>query len=174
MKRVKAILYYIITALCIAGCSSVSAVNSPETAKTAVIHEIKYSNKGSRSEGRSGYLKINGIVLPDCFTAVVVNKKVYTFKTKNTTWGDDGYFPLDGETPESVYPVIDKKINDTDLVKGWCEVSGRYSNVPDNWIFVKWGNGSAVLSPSKISELVKAKSLTMLSRNTMFKGKGLK
>lgn len=150
------------------GCSSVSAKTGADAADIIVSHEVKYSNKGTRSEGRSGFLKINGIAVPDCFTAIVADGKIYTFRSKKTMWGDDGYFPLDGESVESVYHFENKKISDSDLAKGWSEVSGRYLNVPAHWIFVKWENGSAVLAPDKIDLFVKTRSINTLPRNTMF------
>jgi len=171
MKRLSIILFLSPAVLFFFGCKSASAKSGPDYAKPAVTHDIKISNKGTRSEGRSGYLKINGVSLPDCFNAVAADGRVYTFKTRGTAWGDDGYFPEDDLTVEYVYPSTDKKLSDADLAAGWSEVSEHYSNVPAGWIFVKWQNGSAAVSPDRIDQLVKEKSIRQIRRNTMFSGK---
>jgi len=173
MKKILAILSILAACAVITGCATASA----KSGSVVVKHEIKYSNKGTRSEGRSGYLIINGITLPDCFSKVAAEGKIYSFKTKSTTWGDDGYFPVEGKSIESVFPAINKKLSDTDLLNGWSEVIGSYLNVPANWIFVKWETGSAVLSPDKVDELVKIKSLKLIPRNAKlsgFSGKSMK
>lgn len=166
MKRLFILLAILSVSVLFSGCTSVSAKGS--SAKISVEHEIKYSNKGTRSEGRSGYLKINGTVIPDCFSTVVADSRVFAFKTKSTMWGDDGYFPFEGASAESVYPNIDRKVSDADIARGWREVAGRCGNVPETWIFVKWDGGSAAVSPEKTGELVKTKSLRQIRRNSMF------
>jgi len=166
MKKLSVYLILLIISINLTGCTFASAKTG--SSKLSVIHEIKYSNKGTRSEGRSGYLKINNIVIPDCFTLVIVEDKIFSFKTKNTLWGDDGYFPVADKSAESFYPAIKKSISDSDLARGWSEVEGRYQNIPSHWIFVKWHNGSAAVAPEKIDEFVKSKSLSHIPRNTMY------
>jgi len=170
MKKIINILSIVLVCAAITGCATASA----KSGSAVVKHDIKYSNQGTKSEGRSGYLTVNNIVVPDCFNKVAADGKVYTFKTKNTTWGNDGYFPSDGESVESVFPVVNKKISDADLQQGWSEVSGQYSNVPVQWIYVKWSGGSAALSPDKIDAFVKAKSLKVIPRNNMHSDKMMK
>ncbi len=166
MKKTFAAIAIIILAGFFFGCTSASAKNG--SGKLSVIHEIKYSNKGSRSEGRSGYLKINGVLLPDCFTKVVADGKIYSFRTKSLMWGNDGYFPDETSSLKLVYPPVNKYISDADISIGWSEVEGHYLNIPEQWIFVKWNIGSAVVSPDKIDALVEAKSLIPIPRNRMF------
>lgn len=170
----KYILFLFLAAAFLSGCVSSSAKSAKSGPEITVNHEIKYSNEGTKSEGRSGYLKINGMTIPDCFTQVVAEGKVYTFRSKKTKWGDDGYFPLEGKSAESVYPPVNKNITDADLSRGWSEVTGRYLNVPSHWIFVKWEKGSAVSAPDKIDLLVKTKSLETLPRNKIFSERKLK
>lgn len=166
MKRYLMFLIVFIMPVYISSCSIVSVINP--SGKLSVIHEIKYTNKETRSEGRSGYLKINNIVIPDCFSLVIVEDKIYSFKTKKTLWGDDGYFPVADKSSESFYPAVSKNISDSDLARGWIEVEGRYLNIPVNWIFVKWYNGSAAVAPEKIDEFVKSKSFSRIPRNSMY------
>jgi hypothetical protein len=151
MKKLSASIIFLILSVYLSGCTFTSAKTS--SSKLTVIHEIKYTNKGSRSEGRSGYLKINDIVIPDCFTLVVADDKVYYFITKNTLWGDDGYFPVADKSAESFYPSVNKRISESDLSRGWSEIEGHYTNVPSFWIFVKWYNGSAAVDPEKMMNL---------------------
>ena len=157
MKRTFAAIAIIMLAGLFTSCNSVS-----------VIHEIKYSNKGTRSEGRSGYLKINGALIPDCFSRVVADGRVYSFRTKSVMWGNDGYFPVEGASAESVYPPVDKSISDADIARGWSEVTGRYKDVPAGWIFVQWQGGSAAVSPDKIDAMVREMSLNRIPRNSLF------
>ncbi len=170
MKKIFTILSVLTICAVITGCTTASA----KSGSAVVKHEIKYSNKGSRSEGRSGYLIINDVSLPDCFIKVAAEGKVYSFKTKNTTWGNDGYFPAEDESVESVFPEVNKKISDNDLLQGWSEVSGRSANLPVNWILVKWSNGSAAISPDKIDVFLKAKTLNIIPRNNVFNDKMMK
>jgi hypothetical protein len=170
MKKIITILSIISLCAIITNCTTASA----KSGSGVVKHEIKYSNKGSRSEGRSGYLIVNDFTLPDCFNKVAAEGKVYSFKTKSTTWGDDGYFPVEGESVESVFPAVNKKISDSDLLQGWSEIPGRYVNIPSHWILVKWSNGSAALSPDKIDAFIKVKTLNLIPRNSMFNEKMMK
>lgn len=166
MKKLSIYLILLILSIYLTGCTFASAKTS--SSKLSVIHEIRYTNKGTRSEGRSGYLKINDIVIPDCFTLVVAENRVYYFITKNTLWGDDGYFPVADKSAESFYPAVSKNITDSDLARGWSEVERRYLNIPAHWIFVKWYNGSAAVAPERIDEFIKSKSLNLIPRNTMY------
>jgi hypothetical protein len=174
MKKIIIILYLFAFLICITGCNSASAKNTVTDKKKEVTHEIKYNNKGTKSEGRSGFLKINGYLIPDTFLFIVVDGNLFKFYQKRNTWGDDGYFPSENEMIESIYPSVNKNINIDDLTKGWSEVSGRYLNVPSHWIFVKWDNGSAVISPEKIDDFIKIKSLKIISRNIMFGSEKMK
>ncbi len=171
MKKTDIIFMLIIASALFCGCTTF--FSKAGNAERVLTHEIRYSHKGSKSEGRSGYLNFKNVLLPDCFSTVVDGGMVYIFKSKNTTWGDDGYFPSDGEPAERVYPSVNNRISDEDISRGWCEVTGHYINAPAGWIFVKWSNGSAVLSPVKVDEFVKVKSIRLIPRNTMFSGKTL-
>lgn len=174
MRRFLFVLFISAAVSCFSGCKSVSEKPGLYSKKPVVTLEIQISGKGTKSEGSSGYLVINGVRIPDCFFTVVADGKVYTFKTKSMLWGEDGYFPDHNILSGSVYPSADKKISDTDLAAGWSEVSERCQNVPDGWIFVIWENGRAAVSPDKIDQLVKAKSIRQIQRNTMFSGKIIK
>lgn len=170
MKKAYKIIFLIIISVILSGCATLFS----KSGKSILNHEIKYSKKGSKSERRSGYLKAESMLIPDCFNTVVDGSRVYIFKSKNTTWGDDGYFPAEDESAEKVYPSVNKNIDDSDLSRGWSEVTGRCLNVPEGWIFVKWNGGSAVVTPGKIDELVKVKDIKLLPRSRMFTEKMLK
>lgn len=161
-------LFAVIIVLVFYGSGCTTVMPQESSTKLSVVHEIKYSNKGTRSEGRSGYLKINGKLLRDCFNLVVAGGKVYTFMSKQMIWGDDGYMPLEIESPENYWPAADKTLSDADIARGWYEENLRCTNTPQDWIFVKWSSGSASVSPDKIEELIKVKFLNDIPRNTMF------
>ncbi|MBP7344697.1 MAG: hypothetical protein KA982_08230 [Clostridia bacterium] len=156
--------YFIITFLLLS-CSSAPVINSaPVTdGKIRISHDVSYRNKGSRSESRSGYLTIDGIILPDCFTLVVVDGKSYMFLQRKQRWGNDGYFPSEDKKYSPVRK-IDKSMTDSDIARGWCNSEGIMKNMPNGWIFVKWENGSAVVMPSKIPVLIAEKKIKPLPR----------
>jgi hypothetical protein len=164
MKNIVIALSMVIFIL--SACGIITAMGKTSAnKKITVVHEVKYTKKGTRSEGKSGYLIIDNVILPDCFIKIVADRKVFEFKTKNNTWGSDGYFPSENEQADVIYSVQAGTISDVDISKGWSEVSGRRSNVPDGWIFVQWENGSAAVAPDKISELINKKSIKQIQRH---------
>jgi hypothetical protein len=142
---------------------SMGKTNAP-----AVEHYIKYSNKGSKSEARSGYLKVNGFIVPDNFLTVVAGGEVYHFYMRKYMWGNDGYFPDKDSKVEQVCPATDLLLSDDDLARGWTIVKGRPSNAPLKWIYVIWKNGSAVVAPERLEDFVLKNNIPSLPRSLMF------
>jgi len=163
-EMISMLKYFIITFLLLS-CSSAPVINSaPVTdGKIRISHDVSYRNKGSRSESRSGYLTIDGIILPDCFTLVVVDGKSYMFLQRKQRWGNDGYFP---EEDQKKYNAVNSNelISDSDIKRGWLYADRIMKNMPNGWIFVKWESGSAVVMPSKISEMINEKKIKTLPR----------
>lgn len=137
-----------------------SCVTSP-----MVSEQVTYTNKGSKSEGRSWNLIVDGTKLPDCFSAILVNGKLYLFKTKKWLWGDDGYVLTDASINADLYfPTIEREISKDELAQGWADVKGRFDKKPAGWFFVKWYGGMAALSTDKIETFVREKSLKTIPR----------
>ncbi len=168
MKKLLLLLFPAVFAFLSYGCNAGSVKPDGICAKPFVRLDIKITAKGTKSEGRSSYMSINGIPVPDCFNMVIADGRVYTFITKRYLWGDDGYFQDTDVKMESVYPPAGKRIGDADIESGWSEISERYLNVPEGWVFVKWDGGSAAVSPEKISLLVETKKISRIQRNAMF------
>lgn len=65
------------------GCNS-----TVHTENSAVLqHNIKYSNKGTRFEGRHGFMvTISGSRIPECYTYVFDNKQGYTYLERKHPW----------------------------------------------------------------------------------------
>ena len=130
-----------------------------------VYNNVEYSNKGSKSEARSWQLVVNGKTIPDYFSAVLVNDKLYVFKTRAWQWGDDGYVYMEErESVDKYFPKTVYTVSKNDLALGMAEVSGRFDNMPRDWFLVKWDGGIAALSAEKIEALVKEKSLQTIPR----------
>ena len=162
-EMISMLKYFIITLLLLS-CSSTPVINSaPVTdGKIRISHDVSYRNKGSRSESRSGYLTIEGISLPDCFSLVIVDGKSYVFLQRKQRWGRDGYFPEEDQKKYAEHS--NEEISDSDLKRGWFNADGIMKNIPNGWIFVEWESGSAVVMPSKISEMINEKKLKTLPR----------
>lgn len=157
--------YIIITFILLSCASSPVTDSAAETdSKLRIAHDVSYRNKGSRSESRSGYLTIDGIILPDCFNMVLVDDKSYVFFQRSLRWGNDGYFPAEDDKKYSSVRKIDKSMSDSDIARGWCNSEGIMKNMPNRWIFVKWESGSALVLPSKITALIAEKKIKPLPR----------
>lgn len=124
---------------------------------------VEYEREGSRSEARNGYLEADGIMLPDCFTAVLSGEDLYVFSTRKHLWGDSGYFPADYSLADSLFPAVEHKITAEELSRGWAETKGR-CKLPEGWLMVKWNGGCAALLPKSADALAEAKALKPIPR----------
>lgn len=138
--------------------------------KPHIEHWIKYSNKGTRSEARSGYLKVDGYVVPDNFMTVIVDGKTYNFYMRKYIWGNDGYFPDNDADIQALCPHLQEALTNEQIIQGWAMVKGRPFNTPDNWIYVIWKDGTAVVSPEKLNEFVEKNRIPPLPRRLILEG----
>ncbi|MEJ5363214.1 MAG: hypothetical protein WBK20_09260 [Spirochaetota bacterium] len=141
-----------------------------KTKKPNVEHWIEYSNKGTRSEARSGYLRVDGYLVPDNFMTVIVGDKAYKFYMRKYLWGNDGYFPDKDSDITALCPEIAKALTEEEISQGWAIVKGRPFNTPINWIYVIWKDGTAVVSPEKLIEFIERNHIPPLPRNLMIEG----
>ena len=151
-------------------CGSAEVRNEEAPKKLQVAHSVTYGHKGTKSESRSGSLSVNGEVLPDVFTAIEADGKLYTFRTRTQLWGSDGYFPA--EDSAAAFPSGKASAGKEELARGWYEPA-RSGDLPSGWILVKWEGGSAAVSSAKIKDFIAAKLLKPIPRTGMF-GRTLK
>jgi len=145
----------------------IGAYSMGKSASPVVEHYVKYSNKGTRSEARSGYLKVNGFIVPDNFVTVVAGGNIYHFYMRKYMWGNDGYFPDKNSDAAALCPAIERILSSEELARGWAIVDGWPINTPSQWIYVIWKNGSAVVAPEKIDEFIKRNNIVPLPRSLM-------
>ncbi len=147
---------------CSAGCESSNQRTSNCSNTLNVNHSVIYSRKGTRSESRTGNLKINGIEIPRNFTMVIAKGKVYHFKPKTTLWGNNGYWPsaeIDVKSRTNSSGIF---LSEKDLKRGWSEGSIVYTDTPCGWIYVEWEHGKAMVSIHKINKLIKTRNIKSL------------
>ncbi|HNX60228.1 MAG TPA: hypothetical protein PKK43_14095 [Spirochaetota bacterium] len=130
-----------------------------------VVNSVTYRHKGTRSESRSGSLTIDGIKIPDTFTYVLCDGKMFRFYQRTQRWGKDGYFPSD-EPVSSVFPDATSNPDAASADKGWRDVKGRSDSVPAHWIYVRWDGGMVAVEVSHIGEFVKTRNIKPISRMT--------
>jgi hypothetical protein len=112
---------------------------------------VSYSNKGTRSESRHGYLFLNGKEIPDVYRLVICNDRAFKFFQRRHMWGRDGYFPVKTEGGEI---VKDGSHAGTEAIRReYYRGNVRYENTPEDWIFVRWDGGAAFVSPERIADL---------------------
>lgn len=130
------------------GCNS-----TVYTENSALLqHVIKYSNKGTRSEARQGYLEtISGVRIPECFSYVSDNKQGYTYLERKNPWGDSGYFPV---TEYKAVTVSGKSIPPEDLQRGWYKSSVKYSGTPGTWLYGESESGSYFFDAGHVNDLI--------------------
>lgn len=161
MNRIlSGIMIFVLTAY-LSACQG-SQIKTQDAKKNDVAHEVTYTHKGTRSEGKSGYLTVDGIKIPDTFSYLLCGGELFKFHQKFQAWGIDGYFPTQ-ESAASVFPSGSAP-DAAAFAAGWADVSGTSRAIPANWIYVKWNNGMAAVSPAKIEDFVKEKKLERLQR----------
>ena len=144
-----------------------------------VKHKITYSQKGSRSEAQHGHLKINGKRVAAHFSYIIVNKKHFSFFTRQHLWGFDGYHPVTKKEMKTTIQNSDKAITKTHKTRGWYIGSKKLIGTPDNWLYLKWGAGEGFSLFEKIPDLIKINKIPFLKRRGlppgfMIKSKGIK
>ena len=130
------------------GCNS-----TVHTENSAVLqHNIKYSNKGTRSEARHGFLVTDtGVRIPECFTYVSDNKQGYTYLERKNPWGDSGYFPA---VENKAVSVSSKQISPEDIKRGWYKSSVKFSGTPGSWLYGESESGSYFFDAGSVDDLI--------------------
>ena len=129
-----------------------------------IVQKITYSNKGSRSEARHGYLLYKGKSIPDVFNKIIYKSNVYIFFQRIEMWGDDGYFPYNEEIK---IKDSNDNISKEQLEKGWYLGKDRLQGTPENWIYVEWEDKSAFLSLDKINPFTREFEMETIDRQQL-------
>ena len=147
----KTILLFILL-LTFISCKALE-VNSQE--KEAILkHEVTYTNKGTKAEGKVGKLKYNGEYIPTIFSYITDSDKSYVFTVNKTIWGEHQYFPM----KERLYVSIsEKEISVDELDKGFYLGNFKLKNTPNSWIKVSWAGESAFIDINRIFDVLKEK-----------------
>lgn len=114
--------------------TAVSCVSAP-VENIEIRHEIRITNKGSRSEGEWGIILINERELPSYFLQVIAGNTQYEFVTREFLWSKGGYWST-GTVPTA--PQHNGTISQKELSIGWYESDSdnRKKRTPDFWIWV--------------------------------------
>ncbi|MFP4481454.1 MAG: hypothetical protein ACLFN0_01510 [Thermovirgaceae bacterium] len=127
-----------------------------------MYHWITYSAKGSRSEARHGHIEIEGYTLPDVFTGLVYRGVGVGFRTRTYQWGNDGYWPdARVSLPGEEAPPLAAEARE----RGWTVSGGTPADFPDEWIHVKWKDGSAFVAADRLKDFVAKMDLPLLRRH---------
>lgn len=119
-----------------------------------------FSARGSRSEARHHFLKIEGYSVPDVFLRLKYGKYTFTFNARNNQWGDDGYLRSPGFEISPSSDLLSEELRKT----GWYEGRERLEGTPENWIYGEWENSAVFSAPEKLTEAVKTLNPPILSR----------
>jgi len=143
---------------------ALSCSTAAEREGRIIMDEVEYSRKGTRSEAEHGMLYIGGSRLPDCFTLVHHKGRTWNFHQRTGLWGRDGYFPVEGSGVRDIITATADPLDCESLAKGWREGTALHQNTPENWIFVRWPDGSAFVDPLRINDMVKALGIKPIPR----------
>lgn len=115
-------------------------------------HKIEVTNKGTKSEGITGYIYYKDYKFPNVFEIVQDNENSYKFKKSQVLWGEHGYI----KSSEMKKIIEDnKKISKLDLDNGYYIGKSRLKNTPKNWIYVEWNENKAFIDLEKIDYVMK-------------------
>lgn len=140
-------------------CSSLD-VNSAETSKS-VTHEIITTNKGTKSEGTTGKLKVGNYYIPAIFMYVTDSGKTYQYTVNNKLWGKHEYFPMEKKMTETIGT---KEISQSEIDLGYYIGVAKLKGTPTNWIYVKWNTNSAYINLERIEEVLKVKPFSEIKQ----------
>ncbi len=133
-------------------CSSLEEEET--TVPKSIAHEIVVTNKGTKSEGTTGKLKVGNYYIPAIFMYVTDSEKTYKFISNNKLWGQHEYFPMEKKLAET---ISKKEISQSDLDLGYYIGTEKLKGTPTNWIYVKWNTNSAYIDLERIEEVLKVK-----------------
>ncbi|MGC9490608.1 MAG: hypothetical protein ACP5CD_05220 [Thermovirgaceae bacterium] len=127
-----------------------------------MYHRISYSAKGTRSEARHGHLEIEGYALPDAFTRLFYREVGVGFRTRSHLWGEDGYWPDAGVSlPEEEGPPLPEEAKE----RGWILADKIPADIPEEWVWVKWKDGSAFVDAECLKDFINEMKLPLLERH---------
>lgn len=149
-------------------CIDNSIIAKEKILNTQIEHRVTYTRKGTRSEAKHGHLWINRRKLPDVFTLVKFEDRVYKFYQRRQLWGRDGYFPIKESEKKITIRGSDRYISDEYLFRGWYMGDFRFKHTPSSWIYVKWRGGGAFVSPHKIDEMISVIKIKIIPRFKRF------
>ena len=129
-----------------------------------VSYNIEKTNAGTRSEGRSHVLTINGYTLPDVFSLVYATDSFYDFKVAGQVWDDAGYVLDRDKKGDAPYGETASVITDEDWELGWYENSRRKEGTPRSWVYVERDSLKAFVNPDEIDRFVAYTQLSEIPR----------
>ena len=129
-----------------------------------VSYKIVKTNEGTRSEGQSHVLAINGYTLPDVFSLVYAADAYYDFKSGDQPWDSVGYILDRNKKGHPPYGETDKSIADRDWELGWYEGSRRKKGTPRSWVYIERGGLMAFLNPDEIDRFIRYEGLEEMPR----------
>ena len=129
-----------------------------------VSYNIQKTNAGSRSEGRSHVLAVNGYVLPDVFDLVYAADAYYRFEPGAQVWDDSGFVLDRTKKGDAPYGETDRSISGRDWELGWYEGSRRKEGTPRSWIYMERDDLKAFINPDEIDRFVRYKGLEEMPR----------
>jgi len=133
-------------------------------------YKIEKTNEGSRSEGRSHVLAVNGCTLPDVFTLVYAADALYRFATPSEPWGDGGYV-LDRNNKSAPFADSDAPITDEDWSLGWYEGGKKKKGTPRSWVYVERDSLKAFVNPDELDRFIAWKELKEMPRDMLLQKK---
>jgi hypothetical protein len=127
-----------------------------------MFHRVTYSAKGTRSEARHGHLEIEGYALPDVFTELSYQEVGVSFYSRSHLWGDDGYWPdARVSLPEQEGPPLSEEAKE----RGWILADKVPADIPEEWVWVKWKDGSAFVDAESLKDFINEMELPLLQRH---------
>lgn len=152
-----------IVIICIISVTLLSCLGNKTIKNDIIEHKISYSQRGTRSEALHGDLYVAGEKIPDVFFLVISRDQGFEFFQRYHIWGRDGYMRVKYD-PKKEYSLSDQSISREALNKGYYLSDSKLQNTPDSWLFVKWDNGSAFVSPDSLYELIRDLDLRPIPR----------
>lgn len=128
-----------------------------------VDEKVTYSNKGSKSEAAHWYLLVDKKAIPDTFSLVWQEGRLYRFHQRQHLWGIDGYAPVKDDS--FIIPASNKTITQDDITRKWYLGKARMKDTPGHWAYVEWQNSAAFVDPVAINTLAEKLKLIEIPRS---------
>jgi hypothetical protein len=133
-------------------------------------YEIKYNNRGTRSEGRTGVLYFKGSIIKNYFDEVLTDLGTFTLFRSLYIWSFRGYKKTSKATIKSIRPTLRKgnAVFRKIIKNGYYEGRGKILYLPENWIRVKIKYKFYWVNPDRLDSFIRAKRLK--PRSTLLQG----